>query len=107
MKQSVESNSFEKFKVIASLPILYIYFRFFFLKKRFLRKSSKPGNVVLIPFVPFNVSCSCSLDTDTLRKLQVKIAWVLATLHGWLKILLSYIVSNQKFDRLLGRVLSC
>ena len=107
MKQSVESNSFEKFKVIASLPILYLYFRFFFLKKRFLRKSSKPGNVVLIPFVPFNVSCSCSLDTDTLQKLWVKIAWVLATLHGWLKILLSYIVSNQKFDRLLGRVLSC
>ena len=43
MEQSVESNFLKKFKVIASLPILCPYFRFFFLKKRFLRKSSKPG----------------------------------------------------------------
>ena len=50
MEQSVESNSFKKFKAIASLSILRPYFRFFFLKKRFLRKSSKPGhgNLVLI-----------------------------------------------------------
>ena len=49
MEQSVESNFFKKFKAIASLPILRPYFRFF-LKKRFLRKSSKPGhgNLVLI-----------------------------------------------------------
>ena len=51
MEQSVESNFFKKFKAIASLPILRPYFRFFFLEKRFLRKSSKPGhggNLVLI-----------------------------------------------------------
>ena len=50
MEQSVESN-FKKFKAIASLPILLPYFRFFFFKKkRFLRKSSKPGhgNLVLV-----------------------------------------------------------
>ena len=41
---------FEKFRAIASLLILGPYFRFFFLKKRFLRKSSKlgHGNLVLI-----------------------------------------------------------
>ena len=49
MEQSVESNSIEKFKAIASTahasPIFQI-----FLKKRFLRKSSKRGhgNVVLM-----------------------------------------------------------
>ena len=50
MEQSVESNSFKKFKAIASLPILCPYFRSFLFKKRFLRKSSKPGygNLVLI-----------------------------------------------------------
>ena len=42
MKQSVESNSFEKFKVIASLPILYLYFRFFFFKTDF---SENPANL--------------------------------------------------------------
>ena len=49
MEQSLESNSFEKFKAIALLPILRPYLRFF-LRKRFLRKSSKPGhgNLVLI-----------------------------------------------------------
>ena len=49
IEQSVESNIFKKCKAIASLPILSLYFRFF-LKKRFLRKPSKPGhrNVVLI-----------------------------------------------------------
>ena len=48
MVQSVKSNSFEKFKAIAALPILRPYFRMFFL--RFLRKSSKfgYGNLVLI-----------------------------------------------------------
>ena len=40
MKQSAESNSFEKFKVIASLPILCPSFRFF-LKKEF---SENPVN---------------------------------------------------------------
>ena len=54
MKQSVESNFFKKFKVIASLSILHPYLRFFFFfffsKIRFLRKSIKPGhgNLVLI-----------------------------------------------------------
>ena len=47
MKQSVESNSFDKIKTIASLSILRPYFRFFF-KKRFTRKSSKPGHVNLV-----------------------------------------------------------
>ena len=49
MEHSVEYNSFEKFKAIASMPILRPYFRSFY-KKRFLRKSSKPGhgNLVLI-----------------------------------------------------------
>ena len=49
MEQLLESNSFEKFKAIALLPILRPYLRFF-LRKRFLRKSSKPGhgNLVLI-----------------------------------------------------------
>ena len=40
MKQSAESNSFEKFKVIASLPILCPSFRFF-LKEEF---SENPVN---------------------------------------------------------------
>ena len=46
MEQSVESNFF---RAIASLLIHGPYFRFF-LKKRFIRKSSKPGhgNLVLI-----------------------------------------------------------
>ena len=50
MEQSVESNSFEKFKAIKSLLILLPYFRYFCKKKRFLLKSSKPGheNLVLI-----------------------------------------------------------
>ena len=47
IQQSVKSKFFKKFKVIAWLPIL----QKFFLEKRFLRKSSKPGwngNQVLI-----------------------------------------------------------
>ena len=52
MEQSVESNSFEKFKAIALLPIAwyFVHISEFFLQKRFLRKSSKPGhkNLVLI-----------------------------------------------------------
>ena len=46
MKQSVLAS----LKVIASLPILHPYFSFLFKKKRFLRKSRKPGhqNLVLI-----------------------------------------------------------
>ena len=34
MEQSVESNFFEKFEAIESLPILRPYFRFFFWKKK-------------------------------------------------------------------------
>ena len=50
MDESVEPNFFKKFKAIASLPILCPYFRLKKKKKRFLRKSSKPGhgNLVLI-----------------------------------------------------------
>ena len=50
MEQSKESIFFEKFRAIESLLILGPYFRFFLKKKRFLRKSSKPGhgNLVLI-----------------------------------------------------------
>ena len=47
MEQSVESYSFEKFKAIASLPILFPSFRFK-KKKRFHRKSSQPGNRNLV-----------------------------------------------------------
>ena len=32
--------------------------------------------------VPFNVRGLCSLGPDTLRRLQNKIVWVSATLHG-------------------------
>ena len=46
MEQSVESNFFKKFK--ASLPVVQPYFRFFFQKKRFLGKSSKPGHRDLV-----------------------------------------------------------
>ena len=43
MEQSVESNFFKKFKVIASLPTLRPYFSFFvFLKKDF---SENPVNL--------------------------------------------------------------
>ena len=42
----------------------------------------KPGSGV-----PLNVSCLYNLGSDTLWKPQVKIAWVSAVLHGWLKVL--------------------
>ena len=52
MEQSVESNFFDKFNAIASLtlPAYFTNISDFFFKKRFLRKSSKPGheNLVLI-----------------------------------------------------------
>ena len=47
MEQSVESNSFEKFKAIAPLPILRLYFRFFFVKKKDFSQPEH-GNLVLI-----------------------------------------------------------
>ena len=40
-------------------------------------------------FVPFNVSGFCTLGPDTLQKPRDKTAWVSATLHGWLKVLLA------------------
>ena len=40
-------------------------------------------------FVPFNVSGLRTLGPDTLQKLRDKAAWVSATLHGWLKVLLA------------------
>ena len=53
MEESMESNFFKKFKVIASLPIYTSPIFKFILKKkkkRFIRKCSKPGhgNLVLI-----------------------------------------------------------
>ena len=51
MEQSVESNSFEKFKEKFKIfAHISDYYYLFFLKKRILRKSSKPGhgNLVLI-----------------------------------------------------------
>ena len=42
MEQTVESSSFEKFKAIASLPILGPYFRFFLKKQDF---SENPVNL--------------------------------------------------------------
>ena len=52
-----DSNSFEKFKAIASRPILCPYFRFF-LQKRLLKKSIKPGHgnlELLTSSVPFEL----------------------------------------------------
>ena len=50
MEQLIESNFFKKFKAIASTAHTSAIFHFFFKKKRFLRKSSKPGhgNLVII-----------------------------------------------------------
>ena len=51
MEQSVKSNSFEKFKAAESTAHTWSIFQIL-LKKRFLRKSNKPGlgNAVLIYF---------------------------------------------------------
>ena len=57
--------------------------------------------------VPFYVSSLCNLGPDTLRKPRDNIAWVSATLHDWLKVLLAEIASDYKFDRFLGRMPSC
>ena len=38
--------------------------------------------------VRFNVSGLCNLGPETLQRPRDKIAWVSATLHGWLKVLL-------------------
>ena len=43
-----------------------------------------------VPPAPFNVSGLCNLGSDTLREPVDKIAWVSATLHGWLKVLLTF-----------------
>ena len=50
MEQLIESNFFKKFKAIASTAHTSPIFHFFLKKKRFLRKSSKPGhgNLVII-----------------------------------------------------------
>ena len=50
---------------------------------RFTRSISQKNCIV-----PFNVSGLYNLGTDTLQKPRDKIAWVSATLHGWLKALL-------------------
>ena len=68
MGQLVESNSFEKFKVIASLPIFHPYFFFFFLI-RFLWKSSKPrhGNRVLITWTVQVELSDLNFNFDNIR----------------------------------------
>ena len=71
MEQLVESIFFEKFKVIASLPIYTspIFQIYFWKKKRFLRKCSKPehGNLVLItPTVEVELS-KLNFNFDDIR----------------------------------------
>ena len=44
MEPSVESDSFEKFEAIAPLPVLFAHISDILKKRRFLRKSSKPGH---------------------------------------------------------------
>ena len=48
MEQSVELNFFKKFKAIASLAHTSPIFQIFLFKKRFIRKSSKPGHGSLV-----------------------------------------------------------
>ena len=67
MEQSVKSNSFEKFKVIASLPIPHSCFRFF--KKDFLENPNKPGHenlVQLTSTVPVELS-KLNFNFDDIR----------------------------------------
>ena len=68
MKQSVESNFFEKFTAIASLPSAHTLFMFqiFFFKKIFLRKSSKPGHGNLVPTVQVELS-KLNVNFDDVR----------------------------------------
>ena len=46
MEHSVESNSHEKFKAIASLPILRSFFQIIFFLKRDFSEKSRHGNLV-------------------------------------------------------------
>ena len=88
MEQSVESNFFEKFKVIASLPILR-HFRF---KKKntFLRKSSKPGhgNLVLITSTIQVELSKLNFDFDDIKTYFLQVlrdCWqiIFVTLNGF------------------------
>ena len=83
MVQSVESNSFEKFKAIASLLILRPYFKLF-LKKQFLRKSSKPahGNLFLITSTVQVELSKLNYNFDDIRTdfLQVLTSYILRLL---------------------------
>ena len=115
MEQSVESNFFEKFKAIASLPILLPYFRLFFLKKRFLRKSSKPehGNLVLITSSVQVELSKLNFNFDDIRTYFLQVlrdCWQItfATPNGFC--LLSnknptplFLTDNIKTDRILSK----
>ena len=89
MEQSVESNFFEKFKVIASLPILR-HFRFKKKKNRFLRKSSKPGhgNLVLITSTIQVELSKLNFDFDDIKTYFLQVlrdCWqiIFVTLNGF------------------------
>ena len=71
------------------------------------QEQNRTGNIRKDQGVPFNASSLCNLGHDTLRKPRGKIGWVSATLHDCLKVLLAQIASDQKFYRLLGRMLGC
>ena len=84
MEQSVESNSFEKFKAIASLPIFQILKK----KKRFLKKTSKPGhgNLVLITsIVKFGLS-KLNFNFSDIRTNFLQVL----TYYGFLRLLCYY-----------------
>ena len=113
MEQSVESNFFKKFKAIASLPI----FQIFFFKKRFIRKSSKPGheNLVLITSTVQVEISKLNFNFDDIRTyfLQVikdcrQITFV--TLNGFCllrkkKTTPLFLTDNIKMDRILTKIL--
>ena len=69
MEQSVESNSFEKFKAIKSQLIILPYFRYFCKKKGFFKKSSKPGheNLVLITSTVQVELSTLNIKSDDIR----------------------------------------
>ena len=70
MEQSVDSDFFKKLKAIASLPIPYLaHISRFKKKKRFLRKSGKPGhgNLVLITSTVQVLLSKSNFDFDERR----------------------------------------
>ena len=114
MEHSVESNSFERFQAIASLPILCPYFRLF-LKNWFLWKSSKPGhwNLVLITSTVQVELSKLNFNFDDIRTyfLQVlrdcrQITFV--TLNGFCQLTKTptplFLMDNIKMDRILTKI---